>query len=133
MLNWIVWSSTDYFYKNGFFIKQPSKVDTPSNPNQLTNTILNWIVLNRTGYTYKTGFVFNNLQWLMYHKAKQNRIKIVRNTFIFCCILLVRRCLVNRYTGSCLISATSFKVAKVTFGGRFEYNGKRIAFFRLRA
>ena len=27
MLNWIVGNRTDYLYKNGFGIKQPTKVD----------------------------------------------------------------------------------------------------------
>ena len=27
MLNWIVWNRTVYVYKNGFAIKQPTKVD----------------------------------------------------------------------------------------------------------
>ena len=29
MLNWIVWNSTVYLYKNGFGIKKPKKVDMP--------------------------------------------------------------------------------------------------------
>ena len=33
MLNWIVWNRTDYLYKNGFDIKQPTKVDMPKTPN----------------------------------------------------------------------------------------------------
>ena len=28
-LNWIVWNGTDYLYKNGFGIKQPTKVNMP--------------------------------------------------------------------------------------------------------
>ena len=32
MLNRIVWNRTDYLYKNGFGIKQPTKVDTPLKP-----------------------------------------------------------------------------------------------------
>ena len=29
MLNWIVLKRTDYLHKNGFGVKQPSKVDMP--------------------------------------------------------------------------------------------------------
>ena len=29
MLNRIVWNRADYLYKNGFGIKQPTKVDIP--------------------------------------------------------------------------------------------------------
>ena len=29
MLNWIVWNRSFYLYKNGFGIKQPTKVDMP--------------------------------------------------------------------------------------------------------
>ena len=29
MLNWIVWNRTVYFYKNGFGVKYPTRVDMP--------------------------------------------------------------------------------------------------------
>ena len=29
MLNWIVLNRTDYLHKNGFGVKQPTKVDVP--------------------------------------------------------------------------------------------------------
>ena len=29
MLNWIAWNRTDYLYKNGFGIEQPTNVDMP--------------------------------------------------------------------------------------------------------
>ena len=29
MLNWIVFNRTDYLHKNGFGVKQPTKVDMP--------------------------------------------------------------------------------------------------------
>ena len=43
MLNWIVWNRTDYLHKNGFGVKQPTKVDmqkkTKKN-NQPINSII---------------------------------------------------------------------------------------------
>ena len=29
MLNWIVWNRTEYLHKNGFGVKEPTKVDMP--------------------------------------------------------------------------------------------------------
>ena len=29
MLNWTVWNRTDHLHKNGFGIKEPTKVDMP--------------------------------------------------------------------------------------------------------
>ena len=40
-----------------------------------TVLMLNWIVWKRAVYMHKNGFGINNLQWLMYHKTKQNQAK----------------------------------------------------------
>ena len=40
MLNWIVLNRTDYFHKNGFGVKKPTKVNNaikPNKPNQTEN------------------------------------------------------------------------------------------------
>ena len=39
-----------------------------------TTLMRNWIVWNRTVYMYKMDLALNNLQWLMCHKTKPNKI-----------------------------------------------------------
>ena len=45
--------------------------------------MLNWIILHRTVYAYKNEFGINNLQWLMYHKTKQNPTKSIQQQKLF--------------------------------------------------
>ena len=53
MLNWIVWNTTDYSYKNEFGIKWPTRVDLPWIPNkQTTTTPADWARKQYLSATY---------------------------------------------------------------------------------
>ena len=58
MLDWFVWSRTDYLHENEFGVKWPTKVDVPSNPtNQSINQSSVYLVSLNVGNS-----VFSNIQ-----------------------------------------------------------------------